>query len=293
MTSEVGTPRESHVRVEGGELFVREVGRGPPIVVVHGGPDFDHTYLLPDLDRLADRYRLVYYDQRCRGKSRGELQLEDIHIDRYVADLDAVREHMRLEKTAVLGHSWGGFVAMHYALRHPERVSQLILLNTASATNTDIEAMKVERHKRWTARQAEMDALASSMAMDEGDPETVAAYYALDFATTFKRLEDARRLKLDFAREDILKGRAIEDHLAKGLYWQEGYTLLPALAKLRVPTLVIHGELDFFPLESSKHIAEAIPGAKLVVIPGSGHFSYIDAPEAVRAAIGETIRFNR
>jgi proline iminopeptidase len=282
-----------YVAVEGAELFVRETGRGPPIIVVHGGPDFDHSYLLPDLDRLADSYRLIYYDQRCRGRSRGELRLDDIHMDRYVADLDAVREHIRLDQVAILGHSWGAFVALHYALRHSARVSNLVLLNPASACNADLEAMRVERHRRWEPRKAQMDALAQSAQMDAGDPATVAAYYALDFATTFKRAEDARRLKLDFAREDILRGRAIEDRLATGLYWVEGYTLLPQLAELRVPTLVIHGALDFFPVESSKHIADAIPGAQLVVIPDSGHFSYIDAPEKVRAALGETIRCNR
>ena len=86
-------------------------------------------------------------------------------------------------------------------------------------------------------------------------------------------------------REDILKGRAIEDRLAEGLYWVPGYTIIPALKNLRTPTLVIHGESDFFPVASSTNIAEAIPGARLVTLADSGHFSYIDAPERVRAAI--------
>jgi proline iminopeptidase len=66
---ERGAARESFTRVGRARLFTREIGSGPPIIVVHGGPDFDHAYLLPELDRLAGRARLVYYDQRGRGRS--------------------------------------------------------------------------------------------------------------------------------------------------------------------------------------------------------------------------------
>ena len=279
------TISESYVAIDGAELFVREAGHGRPILVIHGGPDFDHSYLLPGLDRLADSYRLIYYDQRARGRSRGDLRLEEIDIDRYVEDLDRLRQHLRLESAALLGHSWGGCVALHYALRHPERVSHLILLNTAPASHEDVAAMRAERSRRSAPHRVRLDQLASSVAYEQGDPETVAEYYRIDFATTFKRPEDSRRLNLTWKREDILKGRAIEDRLSRGLYWVEGFTILPELRKLRVPTLVIHGERDFFPLASSARIAEAIPGARLVTLPDSGHFSYVDAPEQVHEAI--------
>ena len=277
--------RESYVPVDGAELLCREVGEGRPVIVIHGGPDFDHTYLLPDMDRLADSYRLIYYDQRGRGRSRGEVLLEDMHIDRYVEDLDRLRAHLRLDTVAILGHSWGGFVTMHYALRHPERVSHMILLNTASASNEDVERMKEERGRMQAPHRERLDALESSAAFLDGDPGAVAEYYRIDFGTTFKRTEDAARLNLTWTREDILKGRAIEDRLAQGLYWVPGYTIIPALKNLRTPTLVIHGENDFFPVASSAHIAEAIPGARLVTLADSGHFSYIDAPQQVRLAI--------
>ena len=106
-------------------LFCREVGEGPPIVVVHGGPDFDHCYFLPELDRLADSFRLVYYDQRGRGRSADGVRAEDVTLGSEIDDLDRVRSHFGLESIAVLGHSWGGVLAMEYAVRHPERVSQL------------------------------------------------------------------------------------------------------------------------------------------------------------------------
>ena len=280
---------ESYVPVEGAELYCREVGEGRPIIVIHGGPDFDHTCLLPDMDLLADSYRLIYYDQRGRGLSRGEVRLDDIGMDRYVEDLDQLRRHLGLDTAAILGHSWGGLVAMHYALRHPGRVSHMILLNTASASYDDFALMREERSRMQGPHREKLDALSSSAAFEDGDPETVAAYYRIDFGTTFKRPEDAARLDLTFTREDILRGRAIEDRLAEGLFWQPGFTIIPALRKLHTPTLVIHGENDFFPAASSAHIAEAIPGALLVTLANSGHFSYIDAADRVHRAIDDFI----
>ncbi len=280
-------PSEAYVQVDGAELFCREIGEGRPIVVIHGGPDFDHTYLLPDMDRLADGYRLIYYDQRGRGKSRGHLKLDDISIERYVEDLDGLRKHLGLDRLAILGHSWGGHVAMQYALHRPERVSHLMLMNTAPASHDDYLRMRQERLRRRAPHEGVLNALASSSAFQEGDPDTVAEYYRIDYSTTFKRRGHLERLNLRWTKQDILQGRAIEDRLMEGLYWSEGFTIIPALGRLRMPTLIIHGDYDFVPIECATHIAGAISGARLVVVRDSGHFSYIDAPDEVRRAIGE------
>jgi proline iminopeptidase len=81
-------PRESRIPVGGAELYAREVGQGTAIVVLHGGPDFDHSYLLPELDRLSDSFHLVYYDQRGRGRSADRVQPEDVTLASDIADLE-------------------------------------------------------------------------------------------------------------------------------------------------------------------------------------------------------------
>ena len=278
-----GEAVEGHARVAGAELYYRVVGRGRAIIVIHGGPDFDHTYLLPDMDRLAEAYQLIYYDQRGRGQSRGEVNLETLGIETYVDDLEGLRKHLGLDPVAILGHSWGGVVAMHYAIRHPAHLSHMVLLNTAPASNDDLLAARADRVRR---RAKHIDALtALEPAFERGDPEAVAEFYAIDFSSTFKRPEDARRLNLRATREQILSGRALENRLMEGLIWSPGFTLLPQLESVRVPTLVIHGDRDFFPVQSSAHIAQAIPGARLTVLRDSGHFSYIDASEQMREAL--------
>jgi proline iminopeptidase len=99
---------ESRIAVGGGvSLYVRTIGEGQPLIVLHGGPDFDHAYLLPDLDRLADTARLIYYDQRGRGRSAEGVRPEEVTLVSEVEDLDRVRQHLGHDKAVLLGHSWG------------------------------------------------------------------------------------------------------------------------------------------------------------------------------------------
>ena len=129
--------------------------RGEPIIVLHGGPDFDHEYLLPDMDRLAESFRLVYYDQRGRGRSFSGRPADEVDLAGEIDDLDAIRESFGFETVAVLGHSWGALLAMEYATRRPHRVSHLILMNTAPASHAGVLAFRDDLQRRRTPEQSE------------------------------------------------------------------------------------------------------------------------------------------
>jgi proline iminopeptidase len=289
---------ETRVPVGGASLYAREVGRGQPMVVLHGGPDFDQTYLLPDMDRLADAFRLIYYDQRGRGRSAEGVPPEDVTLASDVADLDAVREHFRLPKTALLGHSWGTVLALEYALRHPERVSHLVLMNPGPASAADFEEFRKDRLARLGA---DLDRLKAARATDgykAGDPDAVAAYYRIHFKQALARPEDYERLMTLFrpsftTSEAILKARHVEDRLMADTWSKEGYDILPRLRTLEVPTLVIWGDHDFIPLFVSEHIAGALPGARLVTMKDCGHFAYLECPGPVREEIDRFFRSAR
>ena len=136
---------ESRIPVQGAGLYCREVGQGAPMIVLHGGPDFDISYLLPELDRLSDKFHLIYYDQRGRGRSADYVKPEDVTLESEMADLDEVREHFHLDKVVLLGHSWGTVLALEYALRQPERVSRLVLMDPAPASAADVNRFRKER----------------------------------------------------------------------------------------------------------------------------------------------------
>jgi proline iminopeptidase len=256
------------------------------MVVLHGGPDFDHTYLLPDLDRLADSFRLIYYDQRGRGKSADRVQPEDVTIESEMGDLDAVRESFQLRSAAILGHSWGAVLALEYATRHPERVSHLVLMNPAPVSHDDFLLLRKQRAEKMGADLDRKNAVAATAAYKEGDPAAVVAYYRIHFAQGLARPSDLEKLmaimKRSFTRDGVLKARKIEDRLVSETWSSTAYDLGARLGKLRTPALVIYGDHDLIPFDAAAHIARAIPGARLVTLKDCGHFSYLECPDAVR-----------
>jgi proline iminopeptidase len=287
-----GAARESRIAVGTASLYVREIGQGPPVIVLHGGPDFDQGYLLPDLDRLADAYRLIYYDQRGRGKSADGVRPEDVTLTSDLNDLDEVRRHFQLESPALMGHSWGTVLALEYALRHPTRVSRLILMNPAPASASDLAVFRKVHTQKLGADMDRQREIVASSAYQAGDPEAVAARYRIHFKPALRRPEDYEklmaRMKAGFisqGKEGIVKARAVEDRLMRDTWQVDGYDLLPTLRNLKIPTLIISGDHDFIPPEIAAHLAQAMPNARLVTIADCGHFSYLECPGDVRRAL--------
>jgi proline iminopeptidase len=98
-----------------------------------------------------------------------------------------------------------------------------------------------------------------------------------------------KSLRVGLTPEDIRKARAIEDRLYDEIWALSDYNLLPQLAHFRTPTLVIHGDYDLVPIECANHIAQAIPGARLVVLQNCGHFSYLESPDEIRKEISDLL----
>jgi proline-specific peptidase len=278
---------ERYARVNGAALFVRAVGDGVPVIVLHGGPDFDHYYLRPELDRLAGPCRLIYYDQRGRGRSAAGVQPDDVSIDSDLADLDAVRQSFGVSSVAVLGHSWGGMLAAEYATRHPGAVSRLILMNTAPVSSADWLTFRnvLADRRRGNGDLDRLRTIAASDGYLSGDPAADLDYYRVHFRLALD--DDALervlpRLRAHFTAPGVLMARAIEHRLYGQTWERPNYDLIPKLRRLEVPTLVLHGEHDFVPLEVVVRIADAMPRARLAVLAGCGHFAYLEQPEAVR-----------
>src|SRR5512135_1472027 len=118
----------THMQIRDVSLFVKVMGQGYPLVLMHGGPGLDHTSLLA-LQPLADQFTLVFYDHRCNGRSDGA-EVSSMTFENLTADADALRRALGFDQWAVLGHSFGGYVALEYALRYPQTLSHLILMDT-------------------------------------------------------------------------------------------------------------------------------------------------------------------
>ncbi len=285
-------PSTGFITADGARLHFRDIGEGPVIMVAHGGPDFDYDYLLPELDCLAEQFRVIYYDQRGRGRSANGVRPDEVTIQSEMDDLNSVRRHFSLETVALLGHSWGALLAMEYATRHPERLTRLILMNTAPASQEDGGVFRQYLRRIRPAGDVEaMEALATTAAFRAGDLDVESEYYRIYFrpAMHAPALLDrlVPRLRANFTPERVLTARAIEHRLYDETFQTPGYDLLPKLSHLAVPTLLIHGEDDFIPVSLAAHVAQAIPQAGLAVLPECGHFSYLEAPDAVARLVSE------
>lgn len=288
-SQQVATVRESRIDVGGAELYAREVGKGAAIIVLHGGPDFDQSYLLPDMDRLSDSYRLIYYDQRGRGKSASNVRPEDVTLASDIADLEKVRQSFHLESATLLGHSWGTVIALEYALKYPERVSHLILMNPSPASREDYLQLRKDWLEKRPDAMAQRKAIAETAAYKEGDPEAVTAYYRIHFKPALARTDDYEkliaRMKASFHKEGVLKARAVEDRLMQDTWASSEFDLIPKLKTLKIPTLVLSGDHEFIPATTAEHIAQAIPNARLVTLKGCGHFTFLECPVPVHEQI--------
>ena len=203
------------------------------------------------------------------GDLRNSVRPEDVTLTSEVNDLDRVRQHFGLDAPVLLGHSWGAVLALEYALRYLTHVSHLILMNPGPVSASDVAVMRETYLKKLGADMDRQGDLVASAAYRGGDPEAVAAAIESISSTALRRPEDYEtlmaRMKARFTsqgREGILKARAVEDQLMRDTWDAAGYSRVPELRSLPVPTLVIIGDHDFIPVEIATHVARAMPKAR-------------------------------
>ena len=262
-------------------LFVRTMGTGDPIVLMHGGPGLDHTTLL-GLAPLARDYELVFYDHRCNGQSSGDPQT--MTWDNLTADADALRATLGFDRWTVLGQSFGGQVALMYVLRYPERVSQLILMDTAA-------------DNRWAAEHApnllakrgyRASTVAAARRFYSGDIEPAkVGITVMRFLGAYYHHIRIRDLPAMIAGALRMKRRPTAHVVGFGTLLKN-WNVMDRLRDIDVPTLVVAGRDDFlFPPESQAILADRLPHATLEIIERAGHNPQDENPDAVIEVIRE------
>ncbi len=232
-------------------------------IVLHGGPGASFNYLRPQLDALASSSRrLVYYDQRGGGRSVGAATMPAAGIDEHLADLRDVIASLG-GKPALVGYSWGGLLALRFALDHPEAIDRLLLVAPAPPWAAARETMRMQM-KRAAERPEAMAFLAT---LDRSDRRQRFAGAVVGYFHDPRR---ALELSPFMVRERAERG--VWESLAD-------YDLRPRLASLSMPTFIAHGAEDPIPIEGSREIA-AKSGAKLLEIPACGHCPFIEGADA-------------
>ncbi|MCF2152086.1 alpha/beta hydrolase [Desmonostoc muscorum LEGE 12446] len=273
--------------VEGSALVVdgASICSKPVAFLIHGGPGADHTSFKPTFSTLSQKLQLVYFDHRGQGRSaRGSK--ETYTLDNNVEDMEALRQHLGLEKIVVIGSSYGGMVALTYAVRYPQNVSHLIVIATAAHSGF------LERAKEILASKGTEEQKVSVQRLWDGNFENEE-----QLRQYFQVLGPMYSLRYDPIKSGIAWSRNILSidaiNVAFGGFLRT-YNILDQLHKITAPTLVIAGRYDWICApEFSEEIAQAIPNADLRIFENSSHLIRADEPEALLDAIAGFLVYKR
>jgi proline iminopeptidase len=252
--------------IRGISLNVEVMGRGYPLVLMHGGPGAD-LYTMLSYKPLKNAFTLVFYDHRCNGRSVCP-DVTTMTMENLTADADTLRDALGFKKWAVLGHSFGGNVALEYALRYPNNLTHLILVNTGGDYIWPRERAAELLAKRGFS--PELADLARRHFSGQFEPK--------DMLTNLMKLRKAYNPYTGLAQLPEMLYPALKTKLRPetmifaGQTYLQNWTVMDRLGEINVPTLVLAGREDFvYPPESQEQLTAAIPNSHLVFIDRAGH----------------------
>jgi proline iminopeptidase len=256
----------SKMSIRGISLNVKVMGKGYPLVLMHGGPGADlHTLMA--FKPCSNQFTLVFYDHRCNGRSEGA-DLTSMTMENLTADADELRQVLGFEKWAVLGHSFGGYVALEYALRYPQSLSHLLLVDTGAENSWAQEnSPKVLAQRGFSPEIVNLCRryFNGQIEPKEMFPSLMKLSNAYNPYTNLSQL-------LQMLYWGFQTKLQPETFVYSESHFLKGWTVRNRLGEIKVPTLVMAGRQDFiYPPEHQEELATSIPDARLVLIDRAGH----------------------
>jgi proline iminopeptidase len=276
---------EIYFDIDGCGLAVEEEGIHEKQIafIIHGGPGVDHTSYKPCFSPLSYHLQMVYFDHRGQGRSaRGPK--ETYTLENNVEDMEALRQYLGLEKIILIGSSYGGMVALSYAIKYPQNVSHLIVIATTASCRF------LERAQEILAERGtpEQKAIASKLWAGNFENEEQLRQFFQVMNPMYCQSNNQKTIAPKSA-QNILSFDAINVAFSGFL---RNYNILDELHKITSPTLVIAGRHDWIcPVEFSQEIAQGIPNAHLQIFENSGHLIRVDEPQLLLDAIMAFLEF--
>ncbi len=255
------------------KLYYKIIGNGEPILIVHGGPGLSHDYFLPSLKSLSDKHKLIFYDQRASGKSDLNINPKSITLDNFIKDIDELRKIFGIEKLNLMAHSWGGILAMKYAIMYPDNIKSLILVNSVGASSEITTLSNLELAKRFTQKDSiRRVEIFNSEEFQKRSINSIESLMKIGIKHQFynKTYLDSLNLSLN---ENYMTTSQLLQNLAKDL---SDFDFHSDLKTIRCPTLLIYGNYDPLTSLAGVKIHELIDNSELIVLDECGHFPFIE-----------------
>jgi proline iminopeptidase len=255
------------------------------VVFVHGGPGLSSAYLQKDLDFIAERHTVVLYDQRGSGRSTLIVDSSKVSVGLHVADLHAVLAHFRIAQAYLYGHSWGAGLVAHYVAAHPTRVRKAILGSSIPPRRDPYGAQFSNNLLAWadSATTARIAALARARRGAADPVQACRAYWEVFLRGYFADPAAVPQMLSDVCADPAA---SLGNRVNAWTRGPEGpWDWRSLLAQTTVPIAVVHGSGDPIPLAAAREWAASIPGSRLIVLEGSGHFTMVERPRAMLDAL--------
>jgi len=249
-----------------------------PLLCINGGLHFGHEVLWPALAPLAEKRQLIFFDQRGRGKSQQPPGARTARIEHDAGDVPAIREALGVARWNVLGHSWGGGIAMLATAQDQQAVDRLVLVDAVGPTSDWLSRLHSGALSRLTGERRNALAQLDPSALHTDDISAHAAYTSALYPAWFSDREFGAIFSSPRASSST--GAAVASRLRR-----EGYDWAKVIGSIRVPTLVVHGENDLLEVSVAHSIVALIPNAQLSVVAHAGHMPFWEAPEEFFAAV--------
>ncbi|MGS1097160.1 proline iminopeptidase-family hydrolase (plasmid) [Aquamicrobium terrae] len=280
MWREISSDEQVDIRVDGHRVRAYSFGKGPGTVLcLNGGPGLPCDYLREAHSCLIDHgYRVVAFDQLGTGASDRPDDASLWTIGRYVAETEAVRRELGLGKVHLLGHSWGGWLAIDYALTHPENLASLILADTVADIPHLVSELERLRAALGSETVAMMQKHEAEGTLDH--PEYMAAITLLNYRHVCRLPEwpaPVRRSLDDWNMGPYVTMQGPNEFLYTGNL--KDWNRVPDLPKIKAPVLIVNGEHDELTPACALRMKTAMPEAEVGIIRNSSHMPFYENPE--------------
>lgn len=272
-------------RINDTGVYCRVIGRGEPLVVVHGGPGMGHDYLSGPFSQLADRYRLVFYDQRGNGRSDEFAPGQKVTVDDLVNDLEALRKDLGLDRINLAGQSWGAIIAIKYTASHPDRVGKLLLLEPAPGSSAALPVFVQRIRDRLSAEDREALAALDGNPASRSDPELYKRATNIRFKAYYFDPAKQDLAKMDYM--DAARVRKWAQSSAMFGPYLSDFDLYDTMKAITCPVLIVKGYDDVIPNDSIERMAAVMPQARLHLLEKCGHFAHVEKPREYFGLIRE------
>lgn len=276
---------EETIEINGVNHFIKKIGKGEPVVVLHGGPGLFHNYLVANFEKLAEKYQIIFYDQRGCGKTDFPKDTTSITIQNFVDDLEAIRVHLKIEKMNLAGHSWGAILAINYAKQFNNNLNKLILISPAPANTEYFDQMfKNMQNKRKDEDIKEMVKIMSSKEFDDRNPEAVLSAIKIGDKVNLadQTKIDALYSSMTFTAASANNMLLVNSIMEKNFF---DYNITKDMNLITCPTLIILGDLDNVPFASAQLLQDNIKDARLEVLQHAAHYPFFEAQKEFTTAI--------